>query len=62
MENMAPQGPGGAVGDKGGPMLNNDASKTDESTGKFTKKDVYQLLTYLSLVLVAIIFIRRIGK
>lgn len=38
MENMAPQGPGGAVGDKGGPMMNNEASKTDESTGEFKKK------------------------
>lgn len=53
MEKMDLQGPGG---------MNNEASKTDEPTGEFTKTDVYQLLIYLGIALAAIFFVRRIGR
>ncbi|MGE7664801.1 CotH kinase family protein [Ureibacillus composti] len=62
MENMTQQGPGGANGNKNRPMMNNEASETDESTGEFTKTDVYQLLIYLAIALIAIFFVRRICR
>lgn len=62
MKNMTQQGPGGANGDKNRPVMNNEASETDESTGEFTKTDVYQLLIYLVIALIAIFFVRRIGR
>ncbi|MDM5332966.1 CotH kinase family protein [Ureibacillus composti] len=62
MENMTQQGPGSANGNKNRPMMNNEASETDESTGEFTKTDVYQLLIYLAIALIAIFFVRRICR
>jgi hypothetical protein len=62
MENMDRQGPGGTNNFRDGPMMNNKAGDNEEATGEFSKSDVYQLLIYLSIVLVAIVFIRRIGR
>ncbi|WP_240758359.1 CotH kinase family protein [Lysinibacillus sp. SGAir0095] len=62
MGNIDLRGSRGEDGGRDRPMMNNEASDSEASTGEFTKMDVYQLLVYLALALVAIFFIRRIGK
>ena len=56
MENF--QKPDSPNGDR---MMNNEADK-EEPTGEFSKKDIYTMFIYLALMLIAILFIRRIGK
>ncbi|WP_277586657.1 CotH kinase family protein [Psychrobacillus antarcticus] len=57
MDNL--QMPGGA-GDR--PMMNNEANGKEESTGEFTKEDIYTNLIYLAVLLIVIFAFRRIGK
>ena len=58
MEQMMPNG----NPQQGGPMMNNEASNEDETTGEFTKEDIYRYSFYLILMLIAIVIVRKIGR